>query len=639
MANAERPPGTSRQAIVPIAACIDSTPFTWLQYHTATVVAQRNRLALLPVPQLMCYANLHFHQITSFRQVEMKPLSLKDAAVALNKVVNIARRAAEQALTKKKGGQHYTLARVGLHGKIDDDDETRNENGDDANAGPDYEDTDDDSRSATNSESGSIVGLHPPPAMASLQKSGIAAAADNSLGPSDSTTSLASSASAAGLLTAISEAGADATFAPEATTEPKNSSAKPAAETALQPDLLPVERDDFDDAASLQALTCTPGAHILDASLNRLRQLDKLQDISQWTVSCIMFLNLSGNLLVSLEGIACCRNLRVLDCSDNILTHMTPLRGCRLLKRLRINGNRLVTVSLTENFGGASGGEASGGVIGPGTGPTAGPGAAAPLPGPGAYDSLFNLEYLDISDNKMHPTDGLRGLGTFGQRLVHLECRNCSLATSAFAELFGLANLETFHADFNLIDDLGAMVPVLRSIPHLKHLSLLGNPVAGGDAGPAAPEAEAKAGRAEPPRPKYAITVFDNISTLKTFDHLAVPPGLYFDLGRLKGQIIGEDMLREITARYSKEIIGIQRVHENLRQRHKIDEEMVESAVQKQSRRLEEELEDLLIFGKESIAKLQPRYAEEQHHLTVPGDDVLANITKRRAELSLYQKK
>ncbi len=89
----------------------------------------------------------------------------------------------------------------------------------------------------------------------------------------------------------------------------------------------------------------------LDVSLNRFRFLDfaSASGSVNWSVTHIVALNLSGNLLVSLEGIEACAQLRVLNCSDNLLTSMTPLRGCKYLKRLKISGNRLRSLSLLSS--------------------------------------------------------------------------------------------------------------------------------------------------------------------------------------------------------------------------------------------------------------------------------------------------
>ena len=86
----------------------------------------------------------------------------------------------------------------------------------------------------------------------------------------------------------------------------------------------------------------------LDVSLNRFRFLDfaEASPNINWSVRHIVALNLSGNLLVSLEGIAACQHLRVLSCNDNLLTSMTPLKGCKFLRRLKISGNRLTSLSL-----------------------------------------------------------------------------------------------------------------------------------------------------------------------------------------------------------------------------------------------------------------------------------------------------
>ena len=64
-----------------------------------------------------------------------------------------------------------------------------------------------------------------------------------------------------------------------------------------------------------------------------------------WSVNNVVALNLSGNLLVSLDGIDACKQLRFLDCNDNLLSSMTALRKCRMLRHLKISGNRLTSLS------------------------------------------------------------------------------------------------------------------------------------------------------------------------------------------------------------------------------------------------------------------------------------------------------
>ena len=85
--------------------------------------------------------------------------------------------------------------------------------------------------------------------------------------------------------------------------------------------------------------------HIIDLSLNRFRFLDFSHEMT-WSINHVVALNLSGNLLVSLDGIDTCKQLRFLDCNDNLLTSMTALRGCRMLRHLKISGNRLTSLSL-----------------------------------------------------------------------------------------------------------------------------------------------------------------------------------------------------------------------------------------------------------------------------------------------------
>jgi hypothetical protein len=84
--------------------------------------------------------------------------------------------------------------------------------------------------------------------------------------------------------------------------------------------------------------------HIIDLSLNRIRFLDFSHKMT-WSVNHVVALNLAGNLLVTLEGIGSCEQLRFLNCSDNLLTDMYALRSCSRLRHLKISGNRLTSLS------------------------------------------------------------------------------------------------------------------------------------------------------------------------------------------------------------------------------------------------------------------------------------------------------
>jgi len=90
--------------------------------------------------------------------------------------------------------------------------------------------------------------------------------------------------------------------------------------------------------------------HSLDVSVNRLKTLDFAHGIT-YSIINILNLNISGNLLVSLEGIQACKYLRILDASDNMIESMAPLAECSALKRVRICGNRLTSVGFVETSG------------------------------------------------------------------------------------------------------------------------------------------------------------------------------------------------------------------------------------------------------------------------------------------------
>ena len=676
--NQREPSRQLRKVSITVQGLSDLTPLTWLQYHHAIVVYHRNRLASLPVGQILSYANLHFNQITTFEQVEMLPLSHRQFEILASKVLGIALNDHRKSMismkeAKKTGGLFK-----------DQFDTTQT------------------------------------PETLSLLMS---ASADNSLVVPRAGTPVASNSTSPDVpllpgsdnsLNSTSQAppgnagGGDKNFQDIAVVDASSienldKKSVDAPDSSLLEDQNRVldEGSDLDDDEDISMppptkldndvdgqndgpsppLSPPPTrVHVLDASLNRIRRL-AFSSITIWNVRSILFMNLSGNLLVSLDGIECCKNLVVLDSSDNILTHMHPLRGCILLKRLRINGNHLVSVSL-------DGGDPSSDETFP-----------SHLPAPAPYPAL---DYLDINNNHLDSVNGLKGLKNFGQSLVHFEMRNCNLSTSAFAELDGSALLESLHADNNRIDSLKPLLPILKKMPKLRHLSLLGNPVAGrgssststlgksaGDFSTVekkhaggdehsvgntkstlgvdilnsfglnynAPSRSVQAGGLASPDTlvgegkesvgklagsesdqqvsMYAITILDNVPRLKTFDHLAVSSALYSDLARLKTQIIGEDMLYEISNKYSREITKTMRVHDNLVAKHRVDAELVELAVKSKIARLEQEMEEVMHFGREKLESLRPKYAIDQHFNTDSNpQEVLESISTMREKVA-----
>ncbi len=514
----------------------------------------------------------------------------------------------------------------------------------------------------------------------------------------------------------------------------------------------------------------------LDLSLNRFRFLDFAESSSKinWSVEHIVVLNLSGNLLVSLEGIAACKNLRVLSCNDNLLTSMTPLRGCKFLRRLKISGNRLISLSLLNDADLCAYYEKEGSLDGDiniddfeddavladdyiyglddapesssaaksdnaqeikqddiqaedkSPGPSMhGVNGAEVKPGnaldktamqektgdvkPTAKDAghtgklrlkkspnalgLPELEYLDASDNALESIEGIRLYSR--NSLQHLELRNCELHSYHLNHLRALP-LVTLRLDDNKIDNLKHTVAVLKSVTTMEHLSLLGNPIARNVDRAAEPcvnglpknnfanhlniehaahfksavararessflrdkepvpsviatlqklasgkfsSAVRAATAAVEPKVKdipstnkpsalnpevsndmvsanlsanrqkrsfYAITILDHVDTLKTFDHLPVPPAMYAHLRALKAQVQGEVLLLDIQRHYNAEIASIDHVHANLAGRHRQNEDMVKQVVREKASRLEEEMETLLKFARGKLAEFQP---------------------------------
>ena len=672
-----------RKVSITVQGLSDLTPLTWLQYHHAIVVYHRNRLASLPVGQILSFANLHFNQITTFEQVEMLPLSHRQFEILASKVLGIALNDHRKSIismkeAKKTGGLYkdqfdttqtpetlsllmaadhsLVIAGGGGRGFQEGIVATDNSLNVPVTTAPEL---------VPGNEPKAQDDQQPPPHYTNQDNINLP---DFSGDQSGTTTIPPRDSSSLKDRSGMLDEGSDLDDDEDISMPPP---------TELDNDV-----DGQNDGNSSQQQQSQPPTrvHVLDASLNRIRRL-AFSSVTIWNVRSILFMNLSGNLLVSLDGIECCKNLVVLDSSDNILTHMHPLRGCIQLKRLRINGNHLVNVSLDDPADHLPDAQQHDPATATATG--------KPYPA---------LDYLDINNNHLDSVNGLKGLKNFGQSLVHFEMRNCNLSTSAFAELEGSALLESLHADNNRIDSLKPIIYILKGMPKLRHLSLLGNPVAGrgsssstvdtpgGDTGdfstaeekhespkvgqtkstlgvdilnsfglnynlvkssvqtgttapdkhpPALGEGKERSHDSEQQVSMYAITILDNVPRLKTFDHLAVSSALYSDLARLKTQIIGEDMLYEISNKYSREITKTMRVHDNLVAKHRVDAELVELAVKSKMARLEQEMEEVMHFGREKLESLRPKYAIDQHFNTDSNpQEVLESISTMREKVA-----
>jgi hypothetical protein len=103
----------------------------------------------------------------------------------------------------------------------------------------------------------------------------------------------------------------------------------------------------------------------------------------------------------------------------------------------------------------------------------------------------------------------------------------------------------------------------------------------------------------------YAITVLDHVDSLKTFDHLAVPPFMYLELRRLKASVEGDILLRDIERHYGAEIDGIEHIHANLAAMHRQKENVVQQVVKEKAGRLESEMDTLMKFAREKMAEIR----------------------------------
>lgn len=83
----------------------------------------------------------------------------------------------------------------------------------------------------------------------------------------------------------------------------------------------------------------------LDVSVNRLRDLD----LPGWTHS-ILYLNLSSNLLRSLNGIGACKLLQSIEANDNYIDDVSDLSSCQELIVIKLAGNKIEIIPKSWRF-------------------------------------------------------------------------------------------------------------------------------------------------------------------------------------------------------------------------------------------------------------------------------------------------
>ena len=167
----------------------------------------------------------------------------------------------------------------------------------------------------------------------------------------------------------------------------------------------------------------------------------------------VVFLNLSSNLLLSLDGIEAFTALRGLDASDNLLCSFAAAARCGGLESLRVTGNQL---DMLPDFSAEE---------------------PEPQPDPTQMKTRQLQALLDLSNNVT--LCSLAGVALCASRVQVLDCRNCSL--DSLLPLEPLRCLTVLRVDNNKLPEdtfKSETLPVLRALSgSLVELSMLGNPV------------------------------------------------------------------------------------------------------------------------------------------------------------------
>ena len=234
-----------------------------------------------------------------------------------------------------------------------------------------------------------------------------------------------------------------------------------------------------------QVLDSVPSLDSLELAFNDIRSLPVA---SLCSLRQLVQLNLTGNLLVDVQWVACLNSLKVLDMSNNRLVNFPAhsLANLTHLEELHLQGNRLASLDDQSLAGLASlrlinlaGNQLSS--LPPGLLSSAashltelyvGANSLSVL-APRLFHGLNQLLVLDLSENQLTassfgPTT-LSGLN----RLAVLSLHNNRIARLDVALLSDLTNLQILRLDGNLLESLPD--GLFASLPHLHTLILSRN--------------------------------------------------------------------------------------------------------------------------------------------------------------------
>ena len=196
-------------------------------------------------------------------------------------------------------------------------------------------------------------------------------------------------------------------------------------------------------------------------------------------------------------------------------------------------------------------------------------------------------------------------------KLRYLNCSHCALFDPS--SVASCTKLGTLLLDNNAIEDVKLIRLALKKLCKLKEINLSANPFQTSERNKA--------------RDLYFIMILDTVpSTLNCVDYRYVYPSDYERLSHLKSEIEAEQLVSAMSTQTADKISSMTRTHENLAARHRLEENLLYSAIQAGSKRETEELQACISFVKTRV-----------HDKKIKNDGVLTaqDVTDITKELAL----
>lgn len=203
----------------------------------------------------------------------------------------------------------------------------------------------------------------------------------------------------------------------------------------------------FQQIVSLNQIdvTCPGVLFSIDVSINRIEKLEFLNMDQLIIFQNLVSLNLSSNLIKTVDDLSPFSSLTELNISGNMLTSLARLQKMRSLKYLDVSSNDIAAIDFESDD------------------------ASKPFP---------SLECLDLGRNPLTPSS-LNNLHSWASNsLKYLGLSHCRLPNETLSDISKLRALTVLDADCNGFDDIRLLTEALSHCVEMKHLSFIGTPLA-----------------------------------------------------------------------------------------------------------------------------------------------------------------